>query len=377
MKRSYDVVVAGLGVMGGSVAMHLSRRGLRVLGVDRHRPPHTLGSSHGRTRLIREAYYEHPLYVPLVRRAYELWRALEREIDAPLLRQVGSIMVGHPDSEIVTGTLGSALQHHVDHEVITAARMPKVFPMFQPLDDMVAVYEPGSSLLHPEAIVAAQLELAIRAGAMLEYGQAVAGWEPAIDGVDVRIGDDIVYASHLVLSTGAWIGELAGTALPVTVERQLQQWWSPDRNEELFKEGRMPVSMWQLHDERIFYTMPDLGDGVKIGWHHSGPTVTADTVDRSVSTQENAAITDLLRRFLPHAKGERLGSEVCLYTNTPDGHFVIDAMGEGAAVTVLSACSGHGFKFGSVLGEVVADRLTKGQSAFDLTPFRLGRWGAV
>ncbi len=376
MKRSVDVVVAGLGAMGGSVALHLARRGWRVLGVDRHRPPHTYGSSHGRTRLIREAYYEHPLYVPLVRRAYELWRAMERDFGTPLLRRTGSLMVGRAESELVRGTLASAQQHAVDHDVLPAERLPKVFPAFQPLEDMVAVHEPGSSLLYPETIVSAQLELAARSGATLEFGQPVTAWEPALGGVDVRIGDRQVIASHLVLATGAWIGDLVPT-LPVVVERQLQQWWEPARHAEVFAAGRMPVSMWQLNDDRIFYTMPDLGEGVKIGWHHSGSTVTADTVDRTVSHAENASISDLLRRFLPHAKGERLGSEVCLYTNTPDAHFIVGSHPAEGAVTVLSACSGHGFKFASVMGEVVADRLTTGSAAFDLTPFSPARWGSA
>jgi sarcosine oxidase len=372
MPSPYDVVVVGLGAMGGSAAVHLAQRGLRVLGLDRHRPPHAWGSSHGKSRLIREAYYEHPLYVPLVRRAYELWRALSPD---SLLRRTGSLMVGSPESEIVRGTIASATAHGVAHEVFDARALARRFQTFAPLEDMVGVYEPGSSLLQPESIIALQLQVASSAGAELRYHTRVLAWEPVLGGIEVQTDKGSFVSRQLVLATGAWVSDLIPVeVMPVTVERQLQQWWEPARFPQMFRGDQMPVSMWQLSDQRIFYTMPDLGAGMKIGWHHSGRTVTADSVDRDVSPQEQAELNDLLRRFLPHAKGQRLGHEVCLYTNTPDGHFVIDRYPGVERVLIVSACSGHGFKFASVVGEIVADLLTTGRSAFDLTPFRLARF---
>lgn len=374
---TYDVVIVGLGAMGGSVALHLARRGVRVLGIDRFSPPHDLGSSHGRARLIREAYYEAPLYVPLVRRAYELWRDLEQEVDTPLLHRTGALMIGAAESELVTGTLESAVRHGVSHEVLEARQIHERFPVLLPLEDMIGVFEPGASILVPETIVGLQVELASRAGATLAFGETVLSWEGGPDGVELRTDRDTYRAGCVVVCAGAWTpGLVPGMSSLLDVERQVQQWWEPARLEEAFAVGRMPVTLWELADHSVFYTMPDMGHGMKVGWHHSGPITDPDRVDRTVSPQEHAGIADLLRRFTPAAKGERLASQVCLYTNTPDHHFVVDHLPGDQRVLVVSACSGHGFKFASVLGEVVADVVTRGRSAFDLTPFRLARFSA-
>jgi sarcosine oxidase len=374
---AYDVAVIGLGAMGGSAALHLARRGLRVLGIDRFAPPHELGSSHGRARLIREAYYEDPLYVPLVRRAYELWRALEHEVATPVLHRSGAVMIGAAESELVTGTLESAVRHDVVHEVLDARQLHQRFPVLVPLDDMVGVFEPGASLLVPETIVGLQVELASRAGATLVFGETVLGWAGGTDGVELRTDRGTCVARHVVCCAGAWTpGLVAGMSTLLEVERQVQQWWAPARLEDDFGIGRMPVTLWELANGRVFYTMPDMGHGLKVGWHHGGAVTDPDRVDRAVSPEEHAGIADLLRRFTPAAKGERLSTQVCLYTNTPDRHFIVDHLPGDPRVLLVSACSGHGFKFASVLGEVVSDLVTTGRSAFDLTPFRLARFSA-
>ena len=377
MPAAYDVIIPGLGVMGRSLALHAARRGLRVLGVDRFAPPHTQGSSHGNTRLIREAYYEHPLYVPLVRRSYELWRELEAERGEVLLTRTGSLMVGDPDSELVRGTIRSGVEHAVPHEVLSAEELHRTFPGFEPPDEFVGVHEPGSSLLNPEKVVTAQLEAAQAAGAEISLSDPLLSWSQSDSVVTVRHHGGTLEAGNMVLAAGAWNPALAPGALRgLTVERQLQQWWTPARAPEWFSAANMPVSMWQLADGRIFYTMPDTGRGLKLGWHHNGPLVDPDMVDREAGPAENAELADLLRRFLPAAKGVRMASAVCLYTNTPDGHFLVDRCPDAPNVWLMSACSGHGFKFASVLGELLADQLTGRVPAFDLTPFRHGRFHA-
>ena len=377
MSSAYDVIIAGLGVMGSSVALHAARRGLRVLGVDRLEPPHTHGSSHGNTRLIREAYYEHPLYVPLVRRSYELWRELEVARGEALLTRTGSLMVGRRESELVRGTIRSGVQHAVPHEVLSAEELHRRFPGFEPSDEFVGVYEPGSSLLNPERVVTAQLEAAREEGAEIRFNDALLSWYQSDNAVDAILGSGPCGAAQLVLAAGAWNPSLASDALRnVLVERQLQQWWTPARAPEWFTAANMPVSMWQLADDRIFYTMPDTGRGLKLGWHHNGPNVDPDQVDREPGAVENAELADLLRRFLPAAKGIRAASAVCLYTNTPDGHFLLDRCPAAPNVWLMSACSGHGFKFASVLGEIMADLLEGGEPAFDISPFRYGRFSA-
>lgn len=373
--RPYDVAVIGLGVMGGAAALQLARRGLRVVGLDRYAPPHDKGSSHGRVRLIREAYYESPLYVPLVRRAFELWRKLEGEVGRPLMTRPGALMVGAPDSDIVKGTLASAMQHAIPHEVLSATQVTRRFPGLLPLDDMVGVLEPGAALLFAEQIVAAQIGLAERAGAELRTETVVERWEPVLGGFELHTSRGKLLTRRVVCCAGPWMPTLIPpSVLPLTVERQVQSWYTPQRLPELFRPDRCPTSMWQLPDGRYFYAMPDLGDGVKVGWHHSGNLTTAEGVARDVSPKEHASVADLLRRFLPHAKGERREHAVCLYANTPDGHFAVDTLPNDERVLVVSACSGHGFKFASAIGEAVAELVTTGKTSSDMRPFLLRRF---
>ena len=359
--------------------MQLAERGLRVLGLDRLTPPHKLGSSHGHVRLTRHAYYEDPVYVPLVRRATALWQQLSRwapELD--LLIPSGSLMIASPGCTLIEGSLRSAQMHDVPHELLSADEVTRRFPAVQPLDDMVALFEPGSALLRPERIVALQLDRARKAGAALVFGDPLIGWDTTSRGIELRTELERYSAARLVLAVGAWMGAgLANTPLPLQVERQLQHWWTPVRLPDLFTPARMPVTMWELNDGRIFYTMPNVGEGVKVGWHHNGVMTTADTVSRDVAPHENAEIADLLRRFVPLAKGERVAQETCLYTNTPDGHFIIDKHPDTDRVTLVSACSGHGFKFASVIGELVTCMVTGDRLAFDLAPFGLSRFNGL
>jgi sarcosine oxidase len=286
-------------------------------------------------------------------------------------------MIGAPDSELVTGTRRSAAAHGVPHEVMSAEEVHRSFPGFELPDGFLGVHEPGSSLLQPESVVSAQLDMARRAGAELRVDCKVVSWQCNESAVEVALSNGSATAAQLVLSAGAWNAQLApGLSQVLHVERQLQQWWRPARSPERFAAAAMPVSMWQLPDARIFYTMPDTGRGLKLGWHHNGATVDPDTVDRHPSPGENAELADLLRRFLPAAKGERLANAVCFYTNTPDGHFLIDRHPADERVWIMSPCSGHGFKFASALGDVMAGLLAGEESPFDLTPFRLGRFQA-
>ncbi len=376
MSQQFDVIVVGLGAMGSSTVLELARKGQRVLGIDRWVPPHTMGSSHGKVRLTRQAYYEHPLYVPLARRAREKFDALPVPFGAsPLVVQTGALMLGEPDSEMIQGTLKSARLHNVPHELVDADHIRKRWRMYEPFDEMVGVYEPGGALLMPERIVLLNLNLARESGAEIVLNEQVVGWDQVGEGVEIRTATRTVSAGQLVLSAGAWNTVLLREHnVPLHVERQYQQWWEPARHPEWFTAGAMPVTMWELHDNKMFYAMTDLGDGVKIAWHHQGEIVDPEQVKRETSLAENASLTDLLRRFMPHAKGERLASEVCLYTNTPDGHFIIDRLPACPQVLLISACSGHGFKFSSAIGEVAADLLTTGSSSFDVTPFSLKRF---
>jgi sarcosine oxidase len=376
---AYDVIVVGLGAMGSAACWHLARRGARVLGVDRFDPPHGHGSSHGRSRIIREAYFESPLYVPLVRRAYELWAELEAATGERLLHQTGGLMLGPPDGAVVAGALASARQHALPYEELSAAEVVRRFPGFRPTVDMVGVWEPRAGWLAPERAIAAHLALAARHGAELRTNEPALRWRAGGGGgagVEVTTAYGTYAARRLVLAAGAWTRALLGPALdlPLVVERVVQHWFRPARATDLFAPGRFPIFICEYAPGLAWYGFPDAGDGVKAALHHHGELgVDPDALRRDVGPDEVAYVRALLRTFMPAADGPLAESAVCMYTNTPDEHFVIDAHPGHPEVVIASPCSGHGFKFSSAIGELVAELATEGRTAFDLTPFRVGR----
>lgn len=368
---TYDIVVAGLGAMGSATVCELSRRGQRVLGLDRHAPPHAFGSSHGETRIIREAYFEHPVYVPLVQRAFELWRSLERVSGTTLLRETGGLMIGRSDSALVDGALRSAQLHNLTHAVLTSSEVQRRFPALRPDDDMIAVHEPRAGILFPEACIGAFLARARQHGAEVRGDAAVRRWESGADGLRVYTENGEYRARRLIVCAGAWVNELLpGLELPLHIERQVLHWFAPVARAAQFAPEQCPIHLWQFDEGRFFYGFPDLGSGVKAGFHHEGETTTADGVRRDVTSTEVEAVRTVMRRFLPGADGELRSSIVCLYTNTPDGHFLIDNHPLHPDVLVASPCSGHGFKFAPVIGEILADLAQDKVPRFDLTLFR-------
>jgi len=362
--------------MGSSAAYHLARRGVKVLGIDRHSPPHVYGSTHGKTRIIREAYFEHPSYVPLVQRAYELWNELEAASGRRLFRQTGGLMVGPPDGMLVAGARSSAIRHSLAYEELSADEVRSRFPVFDPEDGMVALLEPRAGILFPELCVEANLELARSLGATLNIRERITSWRAADGFVHVTTDRGSYDAAHLVLTAGPWMNELLGFALPLTVERQLFHWFEPSDRAWLFQPDRCPIALWEYRAGSIFATFPDLGDGVKAGIHHGGEVTTPDDVRREVLSDDDDAMRAQMRRFVPEASDRILDSRVCLYTNTPDHHFVIDTHPEHPEVVMASPCSGHGFKFSSAIGEVLADLVTKGASAMDLRLFEARRFSS-
>ena len=380
MAQRYDVIVVGLGAMGSAAAFHLARRGARVLGLDRYAPPHAWGSSHGKSRIIREAYFENPCYVPLVQRAFENWAALERLSDTPLLVRTGGLMLGPPDAQVVAGALASAERYDLPHEVLSATDVLRRFPGLRPTADMIGVLEPRAGYVVPELAIAAHLDLAARARAELRTNEPVVSWSPAGDGVEVTTTGGRYTADRLVLAAGAWMRQLLPDLdLPLAVERNVIYWFRPPRPTTLFAVGRHPVIICEYTPGHAWYGFPDSGDGVKVGLHHTfGPgkrreSVEADTLSREIGADEIAYMRALVRTFLPDADGDLVDSAVCMYTNTPDEHFLIDAHPAYPQVEIVSPCSGHGFKFASAIGELIADRALTGRTAFDLTPFRIAR----
>jgi sarcosine oxidase len=372
MRPKYDVAVVGLGAMGSQAALELASRGRRVLGLDRFRPPHTLGSTHGKSRVIREAYFEEPLYVPLVQRAYELWRRLEERSGARLLTVTGGLMLGAPDSEVFSGARASAVEHSLPFEELSAREVRERFPAYAVPDEHGAIFEPRAGFLEPEASVEATLTLAADAGADLRFDEPLL----ALEGDALRTEHGTYAAERVVLSLGPWLPDVVPELAGIFISARQPLLWLAPREPELFAPERFPIFVWEWKPGWAFYGFPDVGDGFKVAIHHHGERTTPDSVDRELRPEDEAAIRELARRYFPAGDGELREAAVCLYTNTPDEHFVIDRLPGDERVIVASPCSGHGFKFAPAVGEVLADLATGEQPRFDLTPFALARLAA-
>ncbi|HET6312207.1 MAG TPA: N-methyl-L-tryptophan oxidase [Chloroflexia bacterium] len=370
----YDLIVIGLGAMGSATAYHAASRGHRVLGLDAYERNHANGSSHGRSRIIRESYAEGPEYVPLVQRAYKLWRDLEEESSRSLLTIIGGVYIGSPGTEIVRGVLRSAEEHGLACDYLSAAELMSRFPGFRVPEDMVAVYEANGGVLDAEACVGAHLDLAARHGAELRHGEPVLRWAADGGGVRVETAAGSYTGDRLVIAAGPWIGGLlADLSLPLAVWRVYNTFFEPTRPE--FEVGRCPFYLLEV-PEGTYYGLPSLpGQGLKAGRHDAGEVSTPQNVRRTVDGSEVEAIRSVLERYMPGAAGALKATTTCVYTVTPDADFVIDRHPEHPQVVYASPCSGHGFKFSSAIGEVLCDLALEGTSAFDVAVFSAERFG--
>ncbi|MCC6245356.1 MAG: N-methyl-L-tryptophan oxidase [Gemmatimonadaceae bacterium] len=374
MNDFYDVIVAGLGAMGSLTTYQLARRGHRVLGLDRFTPPHAMGSSHGFSRIIREAYFEDPRYVPLVQQAYEEWATLEARSNVRVFRQTGGLMLGPPDGVLVSGALRSAELHGLPHELLSAREVAARFPAFAPDAAMVGVVEPRAGILSPELAIGAALDVARTDGATIHVGESLLSWHEVPGGVEVVTTGGRYRAGSLLISVGAWTRDVVEElALPLVVQRNVQHWFTPLRSPQHFAAEHLPIFIGEYAPGKAWYGFPDVGDGLKVALHHHGEVVHPDTVNRDVAPDEVESVREILARYMPDANGTWRHSAVCMYTNAPDEHFVIGRHPWCARVVVASPCSGHGFKFASVLGDVLADLTTDCPPAYDLSLFALDR----
>lgn len=375
--QHYDVIVSGLGAMGSATAYHLALRGLQVLGLDRWAAGHTRGSSHGESRIIRELYFEHPGYVPLVHRAYALWRELEARTGQTLLHETGGLMVGPADGELITGARRSAEAFQLPYEMLSRDEVHGRFPAFALRDGYVAMLDPRAGYLTPEACVAAHLDIAQANGAVLGFGEPVLTWMADGDGVRVVTPQATYAADRLVISAGAYSRALlADLDLPLTVERQILFWFDVSAVDARYDAPQFPIFMHEDERGKLCYGFPRLPRGVKAAVMHEGETVgDPDQVDRRVQQDEVEPLRGALAGILPDlAAAPVRESAVCLFTNTPDRHFLLDHHPDYPQVVISSPCSGHGFKFASAIGELQADLLIEGSTRFDLAPFRLARF---
>ncbi len=357
--RRFDAIVVGVGGMGSAALYHLARRGRSVLGLERFDVPNELGSSHGVTRIIRLAYYEHPSYVPLLRRSYELWRELETAAGEQLLHITGSLDAGPPGSFVFEGSRRSCEEHGLEHEVMGAAELERRFPAYRVPAETLALFQPDGGFLLPERCIVAHVELAQALGAVVQARERVLGWEPTDDGVRVTSDRGVYEAERLVLTTGAWLGELAG--LPVVAERQVLAWLQP-LQPRLFAPERFPVFNLMVEEGR-YYGFPVFGiPGFKFGrYHHLEEHGDPDLLDREPAQRDEDVLRVFAERYFPEGAGPTMTMKACLFENTPDEHFLLGLHPEHDQVVVAGGGSGHGFKFASVIGEIAAE-LTLGEA---------------
>jgi sarcosine oxidase len=371
----YDAIVLGVGGMGSAALYHLALRGLRVLGIERYNIPHEMGSSHGLTRIIRLAYYEHPAYVPLLRRAYELWRQLEHTVQERLLIITGSIDASAADDEVFKGSRASCDIHHLPHEVLEAGELSRRFPGYQLPQDLAAVYQPDGGFLLSERCIVAHVMAAQEIGAEVHGQEQVLGWEPKGQGITLRTDRDHYSADKLVICAGAWgaklLPELAAVAVP---ERQVLAWFQPTRP-ALFRLQTFPVFNIAV-EEGHYYGFPLYGiPGFKVGrYHHLQQRVDPDHMDRQAHREDEDVLRRFTARYFPAAVGPTMALKTCLFTNTPDEHFILDLHPQWPQVCMAAGFSGHGFKFCSVVGEIMADLAQLGHSPHNLELFRLQRF---
>jgi len=359
--------------MGASVSYNLASRGLRVLDLERFGVNHKFGSSHGKTRIIRLAYYEDPRYVPLLRRAFQSWRETEAKSGKRLLEITGGLMIAREDGELVQGTLRSAKAHGLPFEVISAERVEDRFPAFTLGEEYSAVYEPNAGILFAEECVRALVGLGSEAGCEYRFSEQVKGWESGPEEVEVQTSSGIQVANKVVFCGGAWNGELLKGLVPLQCERQVPLWFSSG-GQDAFSPSRMPVFIMEEEAGVFYYGTPDVGHGVKVARTHGGEVSEPDHVRREVTERDITPVRGFISRRMARLDGPPIASTTCIYSNTPDLNFAVGPHPADPRLVVMSACSGHGFKFASVMGEIAADLVTEGKTSFDISFLSPGRF---
>ena len=372
-RRRWDVLVIGCGVMGSAVTYNLAKRGLRVLNLEKFGVNHRFGSSHGKTRIIRLAYYEDPRYVPLLRRAYDAWKEVESKSGKELLHITGGIMIGKEDGELIRGALKSAKVHGLHHDLLSPAEAEARFEAFTIGRGYLVLYERESGVLFAEGCVRAFVGLGSEAGGEFRFSEEVKGWRSGTEGVEVETSGGMHVADKLVVCGGAWNERLLKGVVPLQTERQVPIWFA-SRGEAKFAPPKMPVFIMEEKKDVFYYGIPDVGHGVKVGRSHGGVVGDPDGLSREVTESDIAPVREFVSRRLPKLDGPPIASTTCLYSNTPDGNFAVGQHPADQRVVVVSACSGHGFKFASVLGEQVAELATEGRTSIDISFLDPGRF---
>lgn len=372
----YDVAVAGLGGIGSAILADCAARGSRAIGLEQFARGDALGSSSGRSRLIRKAYFEDAAYVPLLLRAYDLWRELERETDSPILQTIGLLLVGEENGQVVRGSLGAARQHGLRVESLGQNEILSRYPMLKLDEGEIGVFEPDGGVLNPERAVAAQIALAERRGAEVRFGSALKSWRADGDGFAIQTADQtIILARRLILALGPWFKvTLDSLGVSIRVQRNVQVWFAP--RTDAYAAGRFPAFLLERKTlPAPLYGFPDFGDGLKAAFHGFGELTEADHVDREIDLARDVApLARSLENWMPGASGEVSDAKACLYSRTPDEHFVIDRHPAFPNLVLCGGFSGHGFKFAPVVGEIAAELALDGGTRHQIDFLSLKRF---
>jgi sarcosine oxidase len=364
----YDAIVIGLGGMGSSALAHAATRGMHVLGLERFHRLHDLGSSAGRSRIIRQAYFEDAAYVPLVQDAYVRWHELETATGLDVLNLTGVLLVGTPEHESVINARASALLHDLAFEELNAGDIARRYPRLAPRRGEIGIFEPNAGLVIPEVAIEAYLRVAQAAGAEMRFNTPLSAWRETPGGTfTVTAADGERYEGRrLALCMGAWFESIAAEiGIPIVIERRVQHWFAQSAG--AFGTADLPTFLVDRFEQPSrMYGFPDLGDGVKAAFHGTGERTHADALDRVVHEADTAPLRTSLEAWLPGSTAHYAGGKVCMYSLTPDEHFVLGTHPDDARIVLAGGFSGHGFKFASAIGDVIADLLVHGQTARDI-----------
>jgi sarcosine oxidase len=371
----YDVAVVGLGGMGSAVLARSAMRGARTIGIEQFASRHDLGASSGKSRIIRKAYFEDAAYVPLLLRAYALWHDVERRTGSDLVRITGLLLAGSESSEAVVGSQAAANAYGLDIEVLTAGDLRAKYPGLNVRGSEVGVFEPGAGIVFPEAAIDAHLNLAQMHGAEIREETALQNWNVDDDGtVQLRLSDGTaVRARSVAFTLGPWFAqEMKALGIPLIVQRNVQVWFEPDSLQ--WNAGRFPAFLVERADQPVLYGFPDMGDGVKAAFHAFGEETTPEALRRTIDDDDLVPLAHALDAWMPGASARFRSAKVCMYSLTPDRHFIIDVHPRHRNVVICGGFSGHGFKFASVVGEIGAQLALDGATPHDIAFLSLARF---
>ena len=372
MQTKFDVIVMGVGSMGSATCYYLAQQGVKVLGLEQFDIPHEMGSHAGQSRIIRKAYFEHPDYVPLLEKAYQNWQHLETVSGANVYTKTGLLYFGKPDHPLMTGVHNSADKYLIKVNKMNNAEAKKMHPQFDIPDDYEKLIEPDAGFVTPERAILLYTQLALQHGAIIKTKEKIGTWKHRTDGVTVTTNSGTYTANKLIITAGPWAGKMIpGLSSKLTVTRQMIAWVKP-KNWKLFELGKM--ACWTIADEAtpgIFYGFPILPVekfggpiGLKLAHHYHGPISDPDTIDRVPNAKDESILSYVLNKFMPEGYESTHVIKTCMYTNTPDENFILDFVpGYDKDVIVATGFSGHGYKFASIVGEIMCDLAIKGNTS--------------